>query len=224
MTRKEGSDSGEPSRPLKTEGPAEPATAADDLAVRMTASEVSAHFAGQLRDTAGAAFLFSSMVGTFRQADTAAFRRFRDQLLADAGAPADPIEVMMIEQIVLAHMNIGRLQFRSSTAESVEVARGYGCMAAQLLAEFRRTCLALQAFRLSARQLARADAPQQVLGMEAGDAAAEVTEFEKETTTTEKSTTEGTDHDDATVPFQTEEPAPGGGQPDEPQEAKRSIA
>jgi hypothetical protein len=110
------------------------------------------------------------------------------------------------------------------TPESVEVARGFGGMAAQLLAEFRRTCLALQAFRLSARQLARTDAAQQVLCMEAGDAVAEATEFEKVTADTEKSATEGIDHDDATVPFQAEEPATGGGQPAERHEAKRSIA
>jgi hypothetical protein len=172
MTRKGNSKCRETPKEPEAEVPAEQATSAGDTPVRMTASEVSDHFASQLRDTAAAAFLFSSMAGTFTQADTAAFRKFRDQLLADAGGPTDPIEIMMIEQIVLAHMNIGRLQFRSSTAESVELARGYGGMATQLLAEFRRTCLALQAFRLSARQLARADAAQQVLCVETSDTAA----------------------------------------------------
>jgi hypothetical protein len=223
MTRKSSSQCRETPKEPEAEVPAEPAASAGDTPVRMTANEVSDHFASQLRDTAAAAFLFSSMAGTFTQADTAAFRKFRDQLLADAGGPTDPIEIMMIEQIILAHMNIGRLQFRSSTAESVELARGYGNMAAQLLAEFRRTCLALQAFRLSARQLARADAAQQVLCVETSDTAA-TTECEKETLDIEKFTKEGADHDDATVPFPAEEPASGGGRPDERQEAKRAIA
>lgn len=224
MSRKRGIDSQVKQNGLGSEATTDPPAETGDQLTRMTASEVSDHFAGQLRDTAAAAFLFSSMAGTFTQADTVAFRKFRDQLLADAGGPTDPIEIMMIEQIVLAHMNIGRLQFRSSTAESVEVARGYGGMAAQLLAEFRRTCLALQAFRLSARQLARTDAAQQVLCTETVDAATATTEFEKETPDTEKTSTEGADHDHGTVPFQAEESASGGGQPDQRQKAKRSIA
>jgi hypothetical protein len=107
--------------------------------------------AGQIREGAGPAFLYGSMAAMFPKIDTAAFKIFRDRLLADAGNPSDPIEVMMIEQIVLAHMNIGRLQFKSATSDSLDAAKVYGGLAIQLLGEFRRTCLGLQALRTSTR-------------------------------------------------------------------------
>jgi hypothetical protein len=105
------------------------------------------HFAEQLRETAGAVFLYGSMGRVFQQMDCYAFKTYRDRLVADCGNPTDPIEVMMIEQIALAHMSIGRLQFNSATAGSIEAARTYGAMATQLLGEFRRTALALKSYR-----------------------------------------------------------------------------
>ena len=91
--------------------------------------------------------MYASMAGILQQTDLAGFKVYRDRLLADCGSPTDPIEVMMIEQIALAHMNIGRLQFNSATARSIEAARAYGSMATQLLGEFRRTASALKDYR-----------------------------------------------------------------------------
>jgi hypothetical protein len=105
------------------------------------------HFADQLRTTAGPVFMYASMAGIFQQMDLAAFQTYRDRLMADSGHPTDPIEVMLLEQLALAHMNIGRLQFNSATARSLEAARAYGAMATQLLGEFRRTTVALRAYR-----------------------------------------------------------------------------
>ena len=59
------------------------------------------HYAVQLREQAGAVFLYASMAGLFQQMDGDAFKLYRDQLLADSGNPSDPIEIMMIEQIAL---------------------------------------------------------------------------------------------------------------------------
>ena len=67
---------------------------------------------GNARETAGPVFMYASMAGIFQQMDLAAFQFYRDRLMADSGNPTDPIEVMMIEQIALAHMNIGRQQFQ----------------------------------------------------------------------------------------------------------------
>ena len=82
-----------------------------------------------------------------------AYKKYRDQLVADCGGPSDPVEVMLIEQLALAHLNAGRLHFRAANAESLEGARVYGGLAVLLQGELRRTALALKAYR-SQRQAA----------------------------------------------------------------------
>jgi hypothetical protein len=74
---------------------------------------------------------------------------YRDGLVADAGNPSDPVEVMLLETLALAHLNAGRLLCRSVEAEAVdvEVARKYGAMATAMVGELRRTALALAAYR-----------------------------------------------------------------------------
>jgi hypothetical protein len=75
------------------------------------------------------------------------FILYLDQLLQDAGNPQDPIERMMIEQIALAHHNIGCLYVRASAADDLDQAKLYNAAAARLLGEFRRTVLALKKYR-----------------------------------------------------------------------------
>src|SRR6516162_8755655 len=78
-------------------GPAAPASGpppeanptADDQRRRIIAG-----LAGNLRDVAGATYLCGSMARTFTL-DSAAFQAYRDDLMTDAGNPADPIEVML---------------------------------------------------------------------------------------------------------------------------------
>jgi hypothetical protein len=164
------------------------------------------------------------MAGTLGHADTLSYKKFRDKLLADSGNPTDPIEIMIIEQIALAHMNIGRLQFRSSTAESVEQAKAYGSMAAQLLGEFRRTALALQAFRFSARQLDKPADADAVLSEATSGGDQAPAAHPDGTPDTEESSKEGTRRDDATVLFPAQEPASGGRRSGKHHKAKRSIA
>jgi hypothetical protein len=150
----------------------------------------SEHFAVQLRETAGSLFLYASMGGFLTQVDPAAFKIFRDRLLLDAGNPTDPIEVMLIEQLALAHMNIGRLYFRSATADGLEAAKAYGSLAVALTGEFRRSALALQAYRAAGGAVREADDGRLAGNKEASN--------------------------DGTVPFQ--EPAAGGRRQGERQE------
>src|SRR3954453_15879035 len=82
---------------------------------RYTADQLAEHFAGHLAETSASAFMYFTMAGVFRQADAPAYKKFRDRLLADCGGPTDPIEIMLIEQLAIAHLNTGRLQFRSAT-------------------------------------------------------------------------------------------------------------
>ena len=82
---------------------------------RPTADEAADHYAGHLAETSASAFMYFSMAGAglFRQTDALAYKKFRDRLLADCGSPTDPIEVMLIEQLALAHLNTGRLHHQA---------------------------------------------------------------------------------------------------------------
>lgn len=54
---------------------------------------------------------------------------------------------MLVEQIALAHHNIGRLHVQAARAETIQQANAYNSAAARLLAEFRRSVLALKSYR-----------------------------------------------------------------------------
>jgi hypothetical protein len=194
--------------PLPPEGrPASPDPGAADSEgagkPRTPAAPASEHYAAHLRDTSASLFMYASMGGVLRKVDTSAFRLFRDNLLIAAGNPSDPIVVMLIEQIALAHLNIGRLHLLSATAEGIEATRAYGSMAIALTGEFRRTALALQAYRIAGSRLAI------TAGDPAGPAVADVIAgagpdgkgLDAELASTEAA-------DDGTVPF--EESAAGG--------------
>ena len=111
----------------------------------------SEHYAAQLRECVARLFMFASMTKAFKHFDAAAFKLFRDRLLADCGSPADPIEIMMIEQLALAHFNAGLLHRRAANSSSFECAGVHSNAAARLMAEHRRSALALQAYRAASR-------------------------------------------------------------------------
>lgn len=75
---------------------------------------------------------------------------YLDQILEEAGRPTDPVERMLVEQIVMAHHHIGRLHVRAATAESADQIKAYNAAAANLLAEFCRATLALKKYRAPA--------------------------------------------------------------------------
>jgi hypothetical protein len=108
----------------------------------------SEHGAWLLKEALGAFFLSRSMGKNSEKFGLQAFKLYRDNLLAEAGDPSDPIEVMLLEQLALSHLNIGRLHAEAATATSnPEHAKIYGSLAIGLTAEFRRTALALKAYR-----------------------------------------------------------------------------
>jgi hypothetical protein len=76
-----------------------------------------------------------------------AFKLYRDQLLRDSGQPTDAIEVMLIEQLMWAHHRIGDLHVQASTASSPETFEIYSAAGVRLMAEFRKTSLALREYR-----------------------------------------------------------------------------
>ena len=117
-----------------------------------------ASVAANLRDMTAAGFLHwtvNSLIPAELSAE--AFKLYRDKLLQEAGNPSDPIEIMLIEQLALAHFSIGRLQMKACTMDNVKLSIAYSDAAARLLGEFRRCTLALEDFR--AKQAARRDQP-----------------------------------------------------------------
>src|SRR5262245_31788220 len=95
-----------------------------------------------------------------RYFDAKGFQAFLDGVIVDAGGPTDPIEVMLLQQLVLAHLRAAQLQAHAGMAEGLEAARLYNAAAARLLAELRKTALALKSYREGPARRGRSeDAP-----------------------------------------------------------------
>ncbi|MCE9552873.1 MAG: hypothetical protein K8T91_05795 [Planctomycetes bacterium] len=105
-------------------------------------------YAFNLKEKTGAAYL--SATGGASLGDNVpaqAFDFYMQGLLKEAGQPTDPIERMLVEQIALAHHNIGRLYLLAAGAETLVQAATYNAAAVRLVAEFRRTALSLKKYR-----------------------------------------------------------------------------
>ena len=194
--------------------PAAPSGAGRD---RRTAEQAVEHYANHIANTVGSAFMYMTTSGVFREVDCQAFKRYRDNLIAGCGSPNDPIEVMLIEQLALAHLNIGRLHFRSATADGLEGARVYGALAIGLTGELRRTAIALQAYREKSRAIEAGPSQAATPPVEApGPAGAgEGPDVEQE------SKPGGDDRDGATI-LLTAEPPEGRGGPTKPSASSRA--
>jgi hypothetical protein len=81
------------------------------------------------------------------QVGPSGYRAYLDQLIKDAGHPTDPIEVLMLEQLVMAHFRIAQLHGSAGQAQGIEAVKMLSAAAARLLGEFRRTALAIRAYR-----------------------------------------------------------------------------
>jgi hypothetical protein len=160
----------------------------------------SEHFATQLRHAALPLFLNAGLAKALPQVDLLAYQIYRDRLLTDCGSPTDPIEVMLIEQLVLAHMNTGLLHNRASNANTIETAAVYLSAAARLTGEFRRTALALQAYRAASVRLA--EMAESDLDVPAGEIAEPANALEENHITTEIEATLSADHNEPpSLPF-----------------------
>lgn len=110
---------------------------------------------------AGATFLFGTAGPLFGlREDLPAFKIYLDSFLKDAGSPTDPVERLLLEQLFLGHHAAGRLHFRAGTTENLEAITAYLAAAARLMAECRRTTLALQGYREAANRKPASDTPR----------------------------------------------------------------
>jgi hypothetical protein len=101
-----------------------------------------------LRDFSAAAVLATLAGKELRsQISLADFKTYRDQLLAECGRPTDPIEIMLLEEFVWAHHRLGQLHAEAANAKSADLIEAFNGAATKLMAELRRSALALREYR-----------------------------------------------------------------------------
>jgi hypothetical protein len=111
---------------------------------------------------AGATFLSGAAGPLFGiRDDLPSFKLYLDNFMQEAGASGDPLERLLLEQVLLGHHATGRLHFRAGTSQNLEEVTACLAAVARLMAECRRTTLALQTYRdASAAGKARSRKPR----------------------------------------------------------------
>jgi hypothetical protein len=74
---------------------------------------------------------------------------YRDQFLADAGAPTDPLERVMIEQVATCHAMLMYTHSYHTMCDRVDHREIYSNAGANMMAELRRMVLAIKDYRTS---------------------------------------------------------------------------
>ncbi len=136
-----------PEAAADTAPPETPPPGLDDA--RHAAAQRVAHQAEVLRKGVFPA-LMASALSLDNFFETASYKLHLEQILEEAGNPTDPVERMMIEQLALAHLRIAQLHVGAGQAKATEAIKVYNAATARLWGEFRRTALALRAYRTSA--------------------------------------------------------------------------
>ena len=67
-----------------------------------------------------------------------AFKALRDKTLVAAGRPTDPIEIMLIEQLMVGHHRALVLHAKAAEANTIEAAKAYNAAVVRMMAELRR--------------------------------------------------------------------------------------
>jgi len=90
-----------------------------------------------------------------------AARLFLEQFRHDAGASEDPVERLLLDQLALAHLRLGRLQAQAEQAQQLEFKKLYLDAVARLLGEVSKMALVLPEYRRRSRsrQRRKATAP-----------------------------------------------------------------
>jgi hypothetical protein len=89
---------------------------------------------------------FSLLVGK-EIVDATAAKVLFNSFLRDAGDPVDPVERILLEQLLLTHYRLAQLQIRADAADSAEYAKVLNGAANRLLGELRRLALAIRVYR-----------------------------------------------------------------------------
>jgi hypothetical protein len=85
------------------------------------------------------------------KASISAARLFLARFREEAGAPQDPVEKLLLDQLVVAHLKVGELYAQAAGATKLEFKQLYGNAAARLLGGVCQLVSTLAAYRASAR-------------------------------------------------------------------------
>ena len=72
---------------------------------------------------------------------------YLDELTREAASGTDPIETMLVQQLVWAYHAVGVLHIQAGSSKRAAEVTAYHAAVARLMAEFRRSSLALKAYR-----------------------------------------------------------------------------
>jgi hypothetical protein len=110
-----------------------------------------------LTEAAGPAYIYASTTQALHTAcNIEGLLKYRERFLAGCGNPQDPVEILLIESLMLAFHNAGRLMVLSAENKSCRAIVAYTAAAGNLLAEIRRGALALQQLRAKSPTTPRA--------------------------------------------------------------------
>jgi hypothetical protein len=79
--------------------------------------------------------------------DGLAAKFYVDFMKVEFGKPTDPTERMMVEQMIFAHHRIAALHAKAASATTIEAIKVFNAAVVRLMGEFRRSALALKAYR-----------------------------------------------------------------------------
>jgi hypothetical protein len=101
-----------------------------------------------LRDGAGGAYLYGATAAVLgRGVSLPGCQLYLRDFVRQARDSGAPVEAILLEELATTHHLVGQLQVRAGAAGAPQEAQAYLAAAARLMAEVRRTALALQAFR-----------------------------------------------------------------------------
>ena len=84
----------------------------------------------------------------FKETGLLATKTYVENYLLTAGNPADPVERILLEELILAHQRVMQLHTSASQAKHAEIIKALNGAATRLQGEVRRCALALRVYRL----------------------------------------------------------------------------
>jgi hypothetical protein len=94
-------------------------------------------------------YLFPTQLATLvgEQFRWPGLRVFVNSIMNEAGNPADPVERMMLEQLIMAHQRLCKLHVQADAAKTPESQKVLNTAATRLMGEVRRMALSIRQYR-----------------------------------------------------------------------------
>ncbi len=132
-----------PSPPTPANLPQAPApTEPQQLAAgSMDESQIAAGFAENIRIMTSGLYLYGSNGHVFPQLGTTSCITYVAGMVRDAGDPVDPLERLLVEQLVLLNHAAGRLLMKAAQSSTPEASSLLHASAARMFSEYRKSFL-----------------------------------------------------------------------------------